>query len=292
MSEYKKKLEPLGTVIGALSVKLPDGSFHTFQVLYGGALYPWVDGKMQYVKQDMYKKILRDFLNSEEGKEYEVPTETEIMEVRTEILNNDRKGLYTLADESSNDVPEETEESFAPDEQDWNESVENSSLNTDEEIDDEEISDELENNVESLSGSNSDIEDDDVQEVEEPSDIETCNENNMKPMLDKSEQFDLLSNIEANDEDAMTSADDKRGGNDDYEELIRMLRIIAVNSSELLELNKNHSSKISELEDEIRRQTSEIKKSKRAEQIILIMVILFGLLIPTLYYFGKMYGLV
>lgn len=290
MSEYKKKLEPLGTVIGALSVKLPNGSFHTFQVLYGGALYPWVDGKMQYVKQDMYKKILRDFLSSEEGKEYEVPTETEIMEVRTEILNNDRKGLYTLADESSNDVSEEKGESFPTNEQDNSESAENTPLNTNEESEDEEISDELENNADSLY--NSDTGADDVQEAEKPSGIETYDENNMEPALDEMEQFDLLSNVEANGEGEMTSAGDKYGDGDDYEEFIRMLRIIAVNSSELLEINKNHSLKIAELEDEIRRQTSEIKKSKRTEQIILITVILFGLLIPTLYYVGKMYGLI
>lgn len=264
MSENKRKLEPLETVVGALTAKMPDGSFQTFQVLYGGALYPWVNGKMQYVKQDTYKNILRDFLNTEEGRQYEVPTETEIMQVRTEILNNDRLGLYKLTN-TEDDVNSQEENSEANQTQEELEpEANNNNVPESFATEDGENDDSYEENVADSQ--------EDVTEEQEPYD------ENEESDFDEGEQYDEDSDYE-DEEDGI-----------DYDELMRVIRIVAVNSSELIELNKNQVTSMAELTSEIKKQTSEIKKTRRIEQATLIIIILFGLLIPTLYYFAKLYG--
>lgn len=268
MSENKRKLEPLETVVGALTAKMPDGSFQTFQVLYGGALYPWVNGKMQYVKQDTYKNILRDFLNTEEGRQYEVPTETEIMQVRTEILNNDRLGLYKLTN-AEDDVNSQEENSEASQAQEKLETETNDNNVS------ESLATEANENDDSYEENIADAQEDVAEEQE-------TYDGNDESSLDEDKQYDEDSDYEDEDEEDGI----------DYDELMRVIRIVAVNSSELIELNKNQVTSMTELASEIKKQTSEIKKTRRIEQATLIMIILFGLLIPTLYYFAKLYGFI
>lgn len=110
--ERTKKLELLKTVIGTVTARREDGTLQVFQVLYGGGMLPWVDGKMKYVKLSKYKEILRTFLTeTEEGQEYIAPTDMQVVADRAFVINNDKKGLYSISTpeqkKSEEEKPEE-----------------------------------------------------------------------------------------------------------------------------------------------------------------------------------------
>lgn len=113
-----KQLEILKTKVGSVTAKKADGTLQAFDVLYGGGMLPWIDGKMKYVSLDKYKKILREFLTeTDEGKEYIVPSESQIVADRTFVMNNDKKGLYSLKTESDKEAEKEGSQKEAPQEE-------------------------------------------------------------------------------------------------------------------------------------------------------------------------------
>lgn len=96
MQERTKKLEILKTVIGAYNLNI-EGELHTFSVLYSGAMVPWYEGEMLFLPEDLYKTMLREFLNGR-GSDYITPSVTEIAKDRATAINNYNNGMYIWED--------------------------------------------------------------------------------------------------------------------------------------------------------------------------------------------------
>lgn len=88
-----KQLKILETIIGAYNLNI-DGELHTFSVLYSGGMVPWYNGEMLFLPDNLYKDMLRDFLNNR-GSDYIAPSVTEIAKDRATAINNYNNGLYT-----------------------------------------------------------------------------------------------------------------------------------------------------------------------------------------------------
>lgn len=72
----RKKLEPGITKIGIISPKSKDGSISEYNLYFGNAVYK--DNKVLGVHENVYMEKVKKFLDSEEGKDYEKPTDEEI----------------------------------------------------------------------------------------------------------------------------------------------------------------------------------------------------------------------
>lgn len=92
MIERTKTLLPMQTVIGVINLPIK-GQTRTFQILYGGALNPWFEGQMLIAPFNLYENQLRNFFENE-GKEYIIPSRTEIAQVCADVKNNYLNGLY------------------------------------------------------------------------------------------------------------------------------------------------------------------------------------------------------
>lgn len=97
MIERTKTLLPMQTVIGVINLPIK-GQTRTFQILYGGALNPWFEGQMLIAPDNLYENQLRNFFENE-GREYIIPSRTEIAQVCAEVKNNYLAGLYNNVDE-------------------------------------------------------------------------------------------------------------------------------------------------------------------------------------------------
>ena len=82
-----KKLEPGKTKIGQIPGKDDNGNVCFFEVFYGNFLTPPVNGKYKSLKEPKYRELLANFLQSEEGLNYETPTEAEIEHAKIAVLN-------------------------------------------------------------------------------------------------------------------------------------------------------------------------------------------------------------
>lgn len=306
-----KELQPLQTVVGTITVKLPDGTFKPFQVLYGGGLWPWVNGKMQYIKEEQYKNMLRDFLKSEEGSEYIIPSEAEITNIRAEIMNNDRLGLYRISEEPE-PTEEEVKEAEKTEQEEVKETQEDEQTEESEMIDskvedalDEEVSEsevdlpplpeveetEQEEVTEALKDDDSEEEkpvfdseiakefdenapyDESKTELatEEPEEVET----EPKKVEDEEEQHE---EVETEIESKEDTFDTGMLTTDDF------IKLIAQNSSEMIELYQQQTREIHELHVSVNKMNFLMKKSIKKQNITLAVIIILGILIPVLYF--------
>ena len=86
-----KKLEAGVTEIGTIKGADEDGYIRTFTILYGNVADPVIDGEVLHLEEPRYKKMLKEFLDSEEGMKYEVPSEEEVQEACEYMLNQENE---------------------------------------------------------------------------------------------------------------------------------------------------------------------------------------------------------
>lgn len=91
-----KKLEVGKTFIGHVKAKDSNNILLDFELLYGNALKPPINGKIGHLPVNKYNDMLREFLDSEEGSEYDIPTEEEVEQASIEILNNEMRILNSM----------------------------------------------------------------------------------------------------------------------------------------------------------------------------------------------------
>lgn len=86
-----RELIPGETQIGAVTSKDKDGLIRDFQIYYGNVAAPIIDGEVLHLKEERYREMLKEFLLSDIGQEYEEPTEEEIKAASIEMLNRETK---------------------------------------------------------------------------------------------------------------------------------------------------------------------------------------------------------
>jgi hypothetical protein len=82
----KKKLEIGKTVIAEVSGKV-NGRYTPIKILYGNLCDSYIEGEIKQLREDIYDKYLQDFLNSEDGQDYETPTREEMLKAKLDIKN-------------------------------------------------------------------------------------------------------------------------------------------------------------------------------------------------------------
>lgn len=128
MPERTKKLIPLQTIVGAININVK-GQLTTFNVLYSGAMVPWINGEMLFLQGKRYNDMLRDFFENE-GREYIIPTVTEINQIQAAVINDYKAGKFIDPNANVQNQEEQAEE-----ENDTSNIADTS--NTEEEIEDE-----------------------------------------------------------------------------------------------------------------------------------------------------------
>jgi len=112
-----KQLKVGKTKIGGITGSY-NGKFIRFSIYYGNLSMPPVDGEYIHLPSDKYRELLDQFLNSEEGKEFEKPSEEEINAACLAVLNKEveKENARALqleeieaSKESSEDQPKEKE---------------------------------------------------------------------------------------------------------------------------------------------------------------------------------------
>ena len=78
------------TVIGKIDGKYK-GIYQTFPIYYGNVASTVVDNKILHLKQEDYEEMLKNFLNSEEGMEYRIPTDYEVKKAIRDVINEETK---------------------------------------------------------------------------------------------------------------------------------------------------------------------------------------------------------
>lgn len=81
-----KQLQVGRTVISNRMGKVK-GRYQQVSVLYGNLCEDLVDGVPKQLREDIYDKLLNDFLMSEEGQEYIIPTKDEMLEAKISVKN-------------------------------------------------------------------------------------------------------------------------------------------------------------------------------------------------------------
>lgn len=110
-----KKLEPGVTQIGITNLLDEDGVLiqyengkFDFNILYGNILTPFVNGEILHLPPDYYKTKLYDFLNTEEGQKYDMPTEEEIRNASAEMLRREQAFKKDMLKKAEQKTPEVT----------------------------------------------------------------------------------------------------------------------------------------------------------------------------------------
>lgn len=110
-----KKLEPGVTQIGITNLLDEDGVLiqyengkFDFNILYGNILTPFVNGEILHLPPDYYKTKLYDFLNTEEGQKYDMPTEEEIRNASAEMLRREQAFKKDMLKKAEQKKPEVT----------------------------------------------------------------------------------------------------------------------------------------------------------------------------------------
>ena len=88
-----RNLVPGQTKIGTQNAKDKNNIILTFTVYYGNVLEPPIDGKIGHLPKNNYRTMLEEFLNSEEGEEYAIPTEDEVEQASKDMLNKETEIL-------------------------------------------------------------------------------------------------------------------------------------------------------------------------------------------------------
>ncbi len=84
-----KKLQPGQTKIGTLAAKDENGMVKEYTICYGNIAFPQRNGKYMHLRNEKYREMLTKFLDSDEGLNYESPTEEEIEKARIAVLNRE-----------------------------------------------------------------------------------------------------------------------------------------------------------------------------------------------------------
>ena len=82
---------PGETTIGTVVSKDNNGLIRDFSIYYGNVASPVVDGNVLHMKEDRYLNMLKTFLETDIGKEYEMPTEEEVKQATIEMLNRETR---------------------------------------------------------------------------------------------------------------------------------------------------------------------------------------------------------
>lgn len=83
-----KKLEPGITAIGQIKGKDNKNMIRSFTILYGNLVDPPnEDGEIKSLKDSLYREKLNEFLESEEGKKYLIPSDEEIEQASIDMQN-------------------------------------------------------------------------------------------------------------------------------------------------------------------------------------------------------------
>ncbi len=91
-----RKLIAGETIIGQTNITDENGVLckheggYDFDIVYGNVLVPFINGQVMHLPPDFYQTKLYDFLNSEEGQEYEMPDEEEITNASLEMLRREQ----------------------------------------------------------------------------------------------------------------------------------------------------------------------------------------------------------
>ena len=86
-----KKLIPGETQIGTVISKDNNGMIRDFSIYYGNVASPIIDGNILHMKEERYLDMLKTFLESETGREYEIPAEDEVKQATIEMLNRETR---------------------------------------------------------------------------------------------------------------------------------------------------------------------------------------------------------
>ena len=91
------KLEAGKTLIGKTNAKDKESQLiYEFEVYYGNILYPPRNNKVGHLPKDEYEKVLNDFLNTDEGLKYDLPTDVEVEQANIEMLNKEMELLASM----------------------------------------------------------------------------------------------------------------------------------------------------------------------------------------------------
>lgn len=88
--EDAKKLIVGKTKIGTIESKV-EGEVFKFDILYGNVASPMVNKKMLRLPKETYYKMVQEFLDSDEGLEYSVPSEYEMQQAINQITDLEHK---------------------------------------------------------------------------------------------------------------------------------------------------------------------------------------------------------
>lgn len=207
-----KQLQPLQTVIGAINLNIK-GRMQTFNVLYSGAMLPWVDGKMLFVPEKRYNDMLRDFFVNE-GREYIIPSVTQIAQDRADVINAYAEGRLGGLNVTQQEEPEQEQiEEETADEIQENASVQEDELEAEDEIaedEEQETPDESEEYEESESENEEVIEEENDSEETDTSEETESEEAYDQAKSDDSENESEIVAEEIDDSDSLSFA---TGGN-------------------------------------------------------------------------------
>ena len=84
----KKQLISGKTEIGKIDGKYK-GIFRNFTIYYGNVASPVIDNKVLHLNEEDYMNMLRDFLESDEGMEYDIPTGKEVKDTIRDLINQE-----------------------------------------------------------------------------------------------------------------------------------------------------------------------------------------------------------
>lgn len=107
MDDELLELVPGKTVIGHEKGKI-NGVYQDLTILYGNAISPVtnIDNPLHY-KEEAYMEMLKNFLNSEEGMKYRVPTKEEVDQATIEVLNMEERIRQKMKEEAKAKEAEE-----------------------------------------------------------------------------------------------------------------------------------------------------------------------------------------
>ena len=85
-----KKLDliPRVTVIGNIEGRY-EGIYRKFEIRYGNVANPVINNNVLHLQEDIYLKMLKNFLSSDAGKNYRIPSDSEIKQVIKDIINEE-----------------------------------------------------------------------------------------------------------------------------------------------------------------------------------------------------------
>lgn len=103
-----KELEPGKTIIGKIDGKV-EGVYRNFTVYYGNVVDPVINGKMFHLPESDYMSLLKEFLQSEDGQQYQIPTVNEVKQAVKDLINQEEQ-IRSAQEEKRTKLQKELEE--------------------------------------------------------------------------------------------------------------------------------------------------------------------------------------